>query len=236
MENRCQYCVPLLLVATFSLMVITLCTAEALVPRYPAAFFSVRGGGSRATSAANSNVDILYKNHESNYKFSSTSLKEYMGEETIGENNDSSTNGINGAESDDVDSLSSSTSSQSIKQIRVTAKGRVGATRMPPRNSSNNKNNGITVEKVIRQDLGQLEDLPIHAEFIAETALPTDVGQFRLRAYRTDASENEYTGREPSVIYAADKSPFGVEGQLNKDVPIRIHDQCLTSEVFRSRR
>jgi hypothetical protein len=225
MENRCQYCVPLLLVATY---LITLCTAEALVPRYPTAFLSVRGGESRATSAApssNNNVDILqYKtNHESNYKFSSTSLKEYMGEETIGENNreDSSTNGLNGAESNDT--------AQSIKQIRVTAKGkgRVGATRMPSRN----KNNGVN-----RQDLGQLEDLPIHAEFIAETALPTDVGQFRLRAYRTDAGENEYTGREPSVIYAADKSPFGVEGQLNKDVPIRIHDQCLTSEVFRSRR
>jgi hypothetical protein len=231
MKNRCQYCVPLLLVATFSLMVVTLCTAEALIPRYPTAFFSVRGGESRAASAPSSYVDILYKNHESNYKFSSTSLKEYMGEETIGENNDSSTND---AESDDVDY--SSSSSQSIKQIRVTAKGRVGATRMPPRNSSNNKSNGISVEKVNRQDLGQLEDLPIHAEFIAETALPTDVGQFRLRAYRTDASKNEYTGREPSVIYAADKSPFGVEGQFNKDVPIRIHDQCLTSEVFRSRR
>ena len=230
MENRCQYCVPLLLVATFSL--ITLCTAEALVPRYPTAFFSVRGGESRATSAPPSNnVDILYQNnHESSYKFSSTSLKEYMGEETIGENNredSSSTNGLNGAESADVDS-------QSIKQIRVTGKGRVGATKMPPRNNKNK--NGIAVEKVNRQDLGQLEDKPIHAEFIAETALPTDVGQFRLRAYRTDAGENEYTGREPSVIYAADKSPFGVEGQLNKDVPIRIHDQCLTSEVFRSRR
>ena len=232
MENRCQYCLPLLLVATFSL--ITLCTAEALVPRYPTAFLSVRGGESRAaTSAPSSNVDILqYKNsnHEINYKFSSTSLKEYMGEETIGENknNDSSsTNGLNGAESADVDS-------QSIKQIRVTGKGRVGATKMPPRNNKNK--NGIAVEKVNRQDLGQLEDKPIHAEFIAETALPTDVGQFRLRAYRTDAGENEYTGREPSVIYAADKSPFGVEGQLNKDVPIRIHDQCLTSEVFRSRR
>jgi len=229
MENRCQYCVPLLLVATY---LITLCTAEALVPRYPTAFLSVRGGESRAATSApssNSNVDILqYKNsnHEINYKFSSTSLKEYMGEETIGENNreDSSTNGLNGAKSDDMDS-SSSSSTQSIKQIRVTGKGRVGATKMPPRN----KNNGIAVEKVNRQDLGQLEDKPIHAEFIAETALPTDVGQFRLRAYRTDAGENEYTGREPSVIYAADKSPFGVEGQLNKDVPIRIHDQCLTS-------
>lgn len=85
-------------------------------------------------------------------------------------------------------------------------------------------------------ELCEVEDRPIPAEFIAETALPTDVGQFRLRAYRTSPSANEYTGREPSVIYAADKSPFGVEGKLKQGVHVRIHDQCLTSEVFGSRR
>jgi hypothetical protein len=76
------------------------------------------------------------------------------------------------------------------------------------------------------------------AEFVAETDLPTDVGKFRLRAYRTDPDPvNEFTGREPTVIYAADKSPFGRDsGQLQENVPIRIHDQCLTSEVFRSQR
>jgi GTP cyclohydrolase II len=81
-------------------------------------------------------------------------------------------------------------------------------------------------------------DQPIPAEFVAETALPTDVGQFRLRAYRTDPDPvNEFTGREPTVIYAADKSPFGKgNGQLQENIPIRIHDQCLTSEVFRSQR
>jgi hypothetical protein len=79
-------------------------------------------------------------------------------------------------------------------------------------------------------------DQPIPAEFIAETNLPTDVGQFRLRAYRTAPTGNEYTGREPAVIYAADKSPFGSEGDLREGVPVRIHDQCLTSEVFRSQR
>ncbi|KAL3908333.1 MAG: hypothetical protein SGARI_003110 [Bacillariaceae sp.] len=47
---------------------------------------------------------------------------------------------------------------------------------------------------------------------------------------------NEFTGREPSVIYAADKSPFGNDGEFKENVPIRIHDQCLTSEVFRSQR
>ena len=79
-------------------------------------------------------------------------------------------------------------------------------------------------------------DYPIPAEFIAETNLPTDVGQYRLRAYRIAKGDNEFTGTEPCVIYSADKSPFGETGHLNADVPVRIHDQCLTSEVFRSQR
>jgi GTP cyclohydrolase II len=80
-------------------------------------------------------------------------------------------------------------------------------------------------------------DRKIPAEFVAETNLPTDVGQFRLRAYRSQQSEtNEYVGREPSVIYAAGNPPFGTDGRLRQDVPIRIHDQCITSEVFGSQR
>jgi GTP cyclohydrolase II len=38
------------------------------------------------------------------------------------------------------------------------------------------------------------------------------------------------------VIYCPDKSPFGINGDLAEGVPVRIHDQCLTSEVFRSQR
>jgi hypothetical protein len=38
------------------------------------------------------------------------------------------------------------------------------------------------------------------------------------------------------VIYFADKSPFGHDGELRENLPVRIHDQCLTSEVFRSQR
>jgi len=226
-HHRCHYYVPLSLMI-FSLMV-NLCAAEAFIPRYPNAFFSVRGGESSVeskvttTSTSNSNPVHIYKyHHENNYKLSS-----------------SSNNAVNGAadifpaEEDDV-----SSSSQSIKQIRVTSKGRLSATRMPPPlNSNNNKsNNRNNNGENVKDYFSTLEDKPIPAEFIAETALPTDMGQFRLRAYRTASNGNEYTGREPSVIYAADKSPFGVEGQLRQDVPIRIHDQCLTSEVFRSRR
>lgn len=79
-------------------------------------------------------------------------------------------------------------------------------------------------------------DQMIDAEFVAETNLPTDLGHFRLRAYRVARTANEFMGSEPTVIYCTDKPPFGKDGQLAKDVPVRVHDQCLTSEVFRSQR
>lgn len=76
----------------------------------------------------------------------------------------------------------------------------------------------------------------IEASFIAETKLPTDFGDFRLRAYRTRPSENVHQGNEPMVIYSADKPPFGKGGELVEGLPVRVHDQCMTSEVFGSNR
>jgi hypothetical protein len=76
-------------------------------------------------------------------------------------------------------------------------------------------------------------DPVVPAEYVAETKLPTDIGQFQLRAYRVSGLP---VGTEPCVIYARDKPPFGSNGSLNQHVPVRIHDQCLTSEVFRSQR
>jgi len=79
-------------------------------------------------------------------------------------------------------------------------------------------------------------DDSIPATFIAETNLPTDIGHFRMRAYRT-AKTSAFVGTEPCVIYATDKPPFGPSArELKQGVPVRVHDQCLTSEVFRSRR
>ena len=77
------------------------------------------------------------------------------------------------------------------------------------------------------------------------------LGHFQLRAYRVrntndvmhdDQQVDELGGYqntnalEPVVIYSTDKPPFGKDGKLRDNVPIRIHDQCLTSEVFRSQR
>ena len=83
------------------------------------------------------------------------------------------------------------------------------------------------------------KQLPCH--YIADTKLPTDIGNFRLRAYRVDDIDfqtfvqNKYVGSEPCVIYCADNPPFG-DGSRVTGLPVRIHDQCLTSEVFGSKR
>lgn len=92
----------------------------------------------------------------------------------------------------------------------------------------------ISIEK-FTDKLGT-SDQEIKTKHIAETNLPTDIGHFRLRAYRVEEKmrellKNEHVGTEPCVIYATNKPPFG-----KKDVPVRIHDQCFTSEVFRSQR
>lgn len=68
-----------------------------------------------------------------------------------------------------------------------------------------------------------------HSRFVAEADLPTNFGLFRMRGY---AVEPAHPVLEPCVIYAADKPPFG----SSSAVPVRIHDQCLTSEVFGSLR
>jgi len=58
--------------------------------------------------------------------------------------------------------------------------------------------------------------------FVAETLLPTDKGHYRVRAYRDPRS-----GTEPVAIISGQ-----VEGR--RDVLVRVHDECLTSEVLGS--
>lgn len=58
--------------------------------------------------------------------------------------------------------------------------------------------------------------------FVSETLLPTQRGPLRIRAYR-DGSD----GTEPLAIVAGE-----VSGR--RSVPVRVHDECLTSEVLGS--
>ncbi|MEE2829841.1 MAG: GTP cyclohydrolase II [Myxococcota bacterium] len=59
-------------------------------------------------------------------------------------------------------------------------------------------------------------------EFVSETLLPTSAGSFRVRAYRDPVS-----GTEPVAIIEG--SVEGAEG-----LPVRVHDECFTSEVLGS--
>jgi GTP cyclohydrolase II len=93
---------------------------------------------------------------------------------------------------------------------------------------------------------GGFADAILPATYVAETNLPTDIGHYRIRAYRINSEAGEHPlgagaglGSEPCVINCTDKPPFGKRGvdvEGAKGVPVRIHDQCFTSEVFRSQR
>ena len=85
-------------------------------------------------------------------------------------------------------------------------------------------------------------DQLLPCNYVAECNLPTLIGDYRLRAYRISDSvesflrDNRYIGNEPCVIYSTGKRPFNTDGSMIEGVPVRIHDQCFTSEVFRSER
>ena len=91
---------------------------------------------------------------------------------------------------------------------------------------------------------GGFADTLLPATYVAETNLPTDIGHFRIRAYRINGIDTAHPlgagagiGSEPCIIYCTDKPPFGKKnGERAMGVPVRIHDQCFTSEVFGSQR
>ena len=62
-------------------------------------------------------------------------------------------------------------------------------------------------------------------KFVAETRLPTKQGAYRLMAFR-DSSKPLGLSDVTLLIWGQ------VEGR--SDVPVRVHDQCATSEVFGS--
>ena len=59
-------------------------------------------------------------------------------------------------------------------------------------------------------------------ERVSEARLPTEVGEFRIAAYRSKTSEEEFV-----VLF---------KGEMNPEEPTlaRIHSQCLTGDVFGS--
>jgi 3,4-dihydroxy-2-butanone 4-phosphate synthase/GTP cyclohydrolase II len=73
-------------------------------------------------------------------------------------------------------------------------------------------------------------DVGLHeTRFIAECNLPSEMGDFKMRAYTYRENGKSSNKLEPVVVVAGDVS--GAD-----DVLVRVHDQCFTSEVFGSRR
>eukprot|EP00890_Picochlorum_soloecismus_P006234 jgi/Picsp_1/6611/NSC_03954-R1_gtp cyclohydrolase ii len=66
----------------------------------------------------------------------------------------------------------------------------------------------------------------IWTEFVAETLLPTQQGKFRLRGYRHTV-DGGITFTEPSAVISG-------EVERRKEVVVRVHDACFTSEVLGS--
>src|SRR5712671_1995287 len=64
----------------------------------------------------------------------------------------------------------------------------------------------------------------LSVERVAEARLPTDWGDFQIAGYRSLISSEEFV-----VLY---------KGEMRPDVPtlVRIHSQCLTGDVFGSRK
>jgi GTP cyclohydrolase II len=65
-------------------------------------------------------------------------------------------------------------------------------------------------------------DSVVPAEFVSETLLPTRHGHLRVRAYR-DCQDRS----EPIAIVSGDVTGL-------TEVPVRVHDECFTSEVLGS--
>ncbi len=68
------------------------------------------------------------------------------------------------------------------------------------------------------------EEHGLSIERVAEARLPTEIGQFRIAGYRSLTSDEEYV-----VLF---------KGELRPEIPalVRIHSQCLTGDVFGSRK
>jgi len=59
-------------------------------------------------------------------------------------------------------------------------------------------------------------------EMVAEAALPTEIGEFRLSGYKSLISNEEFV-----VLHKGDISP-------TRPILVRIHSQCITGDVFGS--
>jgi GTP cyclohydrolase II len=74
-----------------------------------------------------------------------------------------------------------------------------------------------------------------HSTWIASTNLPTKHGQFRTHVFRTEAYEGVGEDGLTGATGAAEHVALVIGDVAGKSaVPVRVHSECLTSEVFGS--
>ena len=80
------------------------------------------------------------------------------------------------------------------------------------------------LKEEVRVGCSWADDHGLSIERVAEARLPTEIGQFRIAGYRSLTSDEEYV-----VLF---------KGELRPESPtlVRIHSQCLTGDVFGSRK
>lgn len=75
---------------------------------------------------------------------------------------------------------------------------------------------------IINEISGAFTSKSLTVEKVADARLPTDFGEFRIAGYRSLTSSEEFV-----CVYKGDFDQ-------NTPVPVRIHSQCLTGDVFHS--
>jgi hypothetical protein len=215
--------------------------------------YKIRGGSEATTTTSqqpHSQQLGLHKSQQASSMSPLTCVMQTPPTQSKGGGGGGGGGGSSSSSSQEDDGASSTSSKNSPMPNTINDNGTNGSTKGGSTNdrsglprtmpSMNEVTNGIGTNNGIHSDRDALQADPVvPAEYVAETKLPTDIGQFQLRAYRVAGLP---VGTEPCVIYARDKPPFGVgtdetgSDNLKQHVPVRIHDQCLTSEVFRSQR
>lgn len=79
-----------------------------------------------------------------------------------------------------------------------------------------------TVTTITARQFTRINPTIKSVEKVAEARLPTEFGEFRIAGYKSLTSEEEFV------------CVFKGEWDENAAVPVRIHSQCLTGDVFHS--
>lgn len=213
-------------------------SSQELVGRFGIGHLGIRGGSTAAPPASARNVAARIGE-----KRNGSYVNGYTGRNGKNSPNSAPRNGKSKRNvPDDDDTTRILASNKIVRPLSSLTSESISSSRNGSKRASGTLGNlSPAISTAVEAEDHATEIIPV--EYVAESALPTDLGHYRLRAYRierdwTPSSENfrkliQYMGTEPCVIYNSDIPPGK---QSSHGVPVRIHDQCFTSEVFRSQR